>query len=557
LAFASQFQEGTDSAKATRAALRAGMELLRTDSSKVCRAALRSGMELLGAREGCLAVLVPGQRLVDIPFSVPHGAAWDRELLTAFVRGSEITIPSELALGRLLRRGRTWGLLAARLPGGQVRWDHRYALTSLAAIASSVLDRFDREQVRKVRARIDCKSLEQLRPKDLFYQVLHGLHSLIRYDHSASLLMFDPAGGTMEVVAEVVTWRKAKSERVGLKIPFPETLVPLLGPGTVFGFDRDAEGWQEWTGQDALSLVTLTASRPADEPPDRSRLYAPLATRERLLGLLTVAATHAGSFGPYEAELVSQFLPHASLAIQNSRRAESLERHLLQAERKHAMAELARGVAHDVNNALGAVLPVVQHWRAKLAAGTADVAELAEDLGRIEGSIQISRRIFGGMLRFARGAAHHGGANVRQAVDNTLAILREGFQRQAVHVDVELDAELPFLPGPQGDLEQLLLNLLTNARDAMPGGGRLSVVARRAGPAVELAVEDTGIGIPPGDLDKVLEPFYTTKERGNGLGLSICRSIVWQLGGKLGIRSNLGQGTRVTAFIPLPPAGES
>ena len=89
-------------------------------------------------------------------------------------------------------------------------------------------------------------------------------------------------------------------------------------------------------------------------------LCAPLATRERVLGLLKIAARHPGSFGSYEAELVGQFLPHASIALQNSQRTESLELNLIQAERKHAMADLARGVAHDVNNALGAVLPLVQ-----------------------------------------------------------------------------------------------------------------------------------------------------------------------------------------------------
>jgi signal transduction histidine kinase len=275
-----------------------------------------------------------------------------------------------------------------------------------------------------------------------------------------------------------------------------------------------------------------------------------------VLGLLTLASKHPSAFGPYEAELVGQLLPHASVAIRNSRRAESLEQNLIQAERKHAMADLARGVAHDVNNALGAVLPLVQQLRADLKAGAVDPAALDEDLRQIEGSIQVSRRIFGGMLRFARGAAPStGGANVRRAVENTRAILKEGLERRGIRVAVEVDPGLPPLPGPQGDLEQLLLNLLTNARDAMPRGGDVSVTARQEGPAVRLVVEDSGSGIAPEHLRQVLEPFFTTKPQGSGLGLSICRSIVWQLQGELDISSTPGRGTRVTAVIPLSPAG--
>jgi signal transduction histidine kinase len=226
---------------------------------------------------------------------------------------------------------------------------------------------------------------------------------------------------------------------------------------------------------------------------------------------------------------------------------------LIQAERKHAMADLARGVAHDINNALGAVLPLVQQMRAELEAGQVDAASLGEDLRQIEGSILTSRRIFGGMLSFARGRLHGAdAANIRQAIDNTRAILKEGLCRRGIEVVVEVDDRLSLIQGSQGDLEQLLLNLLTNARDAMPQGGRLTITVRSSDSHLQLVVEDTGIGIPPEHLPKVLEPFFSTKPEGNGLGLSICRSIVWQMQGKLEISSTANVGTRVTVFLPLP-----
>jgi signal transduction histidine kinase len=196
--------------------------------------------------------------------------------------------------------------------------------------------------------------------------------------------------------------------------------------------------------------------------------------------------------------------------------------------------------------------------RSDISAGRLDAASLAEDLSQIEDSIQVSRRIFGGMLRFARGGTvPDAGADVRQSVDNTLAILKEGLSRRGIQIELAIEPGLPSLPGLRGDMEQLFLNLLTNARDAMPTGGHLTVSARRAGASLELAVEDTGTGIASEHLPKIMEPFYSTKPGGNGLGLSICRSIVWQLRGKLDIRSAPGQGTRVSAVIPLSPAGGS
>jgi signal transduction histidine kinase len=266
--------------------------------------------------------------------------------------------------------------------------------------------------------------------------------------------------------------------------------------------------------------------------------------------MLKVSAKNSGFFGPFEAELIGQFLPHTSIALQNSQRAESLEQNLIQAERKHAMADLARGVAHDVNNALGAVLPLVQQMRAEAEAGEMNPASFCQDLAQIESSMQTSRRIFSGMLSFARGAAS-AGANIKQAIENSRIILKESLERYGISVVVNIDTGLPSIPGSQADLEQLFLNLLTNARDAMPQGGDLSIAARRGEAAIQLMVEDSGVGIPAEHLAKVFDPFFSTKPDGNGLGLSICRSIVWQLQGKLGIESSPGNGTRVSVTIPI------
>ena len=217
------------------------------------------------------------------------------------------------------------------------------------------------------------------------------------------------------------------------------------------------------------------------------------------------------------------------------------------------MAELARGVSHDVNNALGSMLPLVQQMLRDARRRAVDAAVLEGDLEQVQASLQVCRRIFGGMLAFARGGVRRTrSGHIRTAIDTSLAILRTGIERRGIGLDVELppDPELQPVACTQTDLEQVLLNLLTNAREASQPGGRISVAAHASGSDVAIVISDTGEGIAPEHLARVLEPFFTTKSDGNGLGLTICRSIVWEAGGTITIDSTVGIGTRVVVSLP-------
>jgi hypothetical protein len=109
------------------------------------------------------------------------------------------------------------GVLAVRSPGPDFGWDACEALSALAEAASKIVARREEERNRDVRARVNCKLMEQLRPKDLFYQILHGLRSLTDYDHSAALLIYEGATRTLEVAAEQVAWKKCKSQKIDRK----------------------------------------------------------------------------------------------------------------------------------------------------------------------------------------------------------------------------------------------------------------------------------------------------------------------------------------------------
>jgi len=530
------------------------------DAEKVLRAALRLGLDFFAADEGCVATVHPGTDEAKILFPVPSSGWWDRSMLATFLRGDKVRVPTELMLARIRRHGRMWGALAVRRSGGNYHWDQRQAFSSIGALANELIDQIDRERVREVRARVDRKVMEQSQPKHLFYEVLHGIRSLTAYDHSAALLTYDDELDALEVVAEQIAWQKAKGQNVGRKLPLSKPLREWLSRPLVYGFNRVGRTWDDWTGTEATALAELLDfdGRPASglSPSEAAILCAPLVARAGLLGVLKVAALHAGTFSQHEVELVSQFLPQAAVALQNARRAESLEQRVLIAERKHAMANLARGVSHDVNNALGAVLPLVQQLRAEIEEGALDPALCAEDLAQIERSIQVCRRIFGGMLNIARGNARDSSeVSLRHAADSALAILREGIERRGVRLIVEIPHDLPPLKAVQADVEQLLLNLVSNARDATRAGDELAIRAQSDGATIELVVEDTGCGIPREHLIKVQEPFFTTKPDGHGLGLAICRSIVAELRGQFQIDSAPGSGTRVRASLPVSAEG--
>jgi signal transduction histidine kinase len=273
-----------------------------------------------------------------------------------------------------------------------------------------------------------------------------------------------------------------------------------------------------------------------------------------MIGLLKVAARHPGRLKPFDAELVDRFRSQAAVAIQNLTRTESLQARMLTAERKHAIADLARTVSHDVNNALGAMLPLIQQMQADLQAGRLEHAVYLEDLDQVHKSVQACRRIFGGMLSFARGGArrsHHG--EVSPALETALAVLKDGMQRRGIDLLVETVDDLPPVACGQSDLEQVFLNLLTNAREASSQGGSVTVRVEPEPGRMTIAIADSGRGIPPEDLPRIFEPFFTTKVNGSGLGLSICRSILWEIGGTLNVESELHKGTRVLVTVPWAP----
>jgi two-component system NtrC family sensor kinase len=536
--------------------------LIGSDPDKVMQVYLRGCRDLFGADAACAAVLERGRDEPRQLLSIPRDAEWDPSLIHALTHGTATEIPPGTLGVRVERRGRPWGALVLRRESDTFTTAQRRALARVASEIETVVRRQDDATLADVRAKIDMKILRDLAPKDLYYQILDGLHRLTRYDHSGSLYLYDDASGRLELVAEQVAWRKMKSERIGETYLLPERLRTLVREDVAFGFDRSGNGWSEWTRLGAAALAPVldpprSASPENGEPALGSMLCAAVGSSKDGLGLLRIGALRPGAFGEYELDIVQRFVPSVSVALQRAQAAEHVRRKVLDVERRAALAHLARGVAHDVNNALGAVLPLVQQMRAELEEGRLDPTRLREDLEQIERSVDTGRRIFSGMLRWAKGSTSPAASSdAGRAISNACGVLGSAMTHAGVTLDLEIPADLPPVDGRLSEMEQLFLNLATNAIEAMPRGGRLKIAARAEGDHVWVEVTDTGHGIPPDLLPQVDKPFVTTKEGGTGLGLPTCRSILVGVGGDLAISSDIDVGTRVTLRLRAVTDGE-
>ena len=521
------------------------------DPDKVLRHYLRATADFMQADRGYVAALGVGDESARCVFAQPADAVVDLALVTSLLHGEQCRIPAGTLCARITRRGRAWGMMVLErddhsFPDGSPR-----GLAHIARALTENIERLDRERLSEVRGRIDDMILRELPPKDLYYQILDGLHQLTRYDHSAALWMWS-APGSLELVAEQIAWKKMKSPIIGKSVHLPVELQALLQAGTVYGLDRSPEGWTEWTphGVSALAGYLDLDAEPSERPVERAMLCASVGGRDGPLGILKLSGCAPGTFGEHELAIVQRFTSLASVALKRAQTLEDLQARMLKIERQNALAHMARGVAHDINNALGEVIPLVQQIQADVQGGTIVLDVLAEDLHRVELSLQVTRGIFGRMMRFARGSARNPGpSDVPSAFEAVRDVLQESLSRLEIVVRAEVPDQMTAVRCSQSDLERLLFNLMSNGRDALPEGGTLTVAVRMADPYVEIIVSDNGVGMTSETLALIESPFFTTKEHGTGLGLSTCRSIAAEAGGTLTIESRIGTGTRVTARL--------
>src|SRR5262249_34387399 len=265
-----------------------------------------------------------GRRHADLLFALPKRVDWDLEVLTRYIRHTHPPVERDMLIGSVRRRGGAWGAMAVVAPGHAFDREDRRLMARLAPVLSAAVPRIDRDRLLGVRDRIDRKIMEQIHPKDLFYQIMDGIRSLTLYDHSSALLIREEDDPSLRVVAEQIAWTKAKSERIGLRIPISDDITATLQSGRVYGFHRPCNTRREWSGAPARGLATLLDYNSDAATREGSMLCAPLLTRDSVVGVLKIASRHPEQLKPFDAELVEHFRSQAAIAIQNLHRTESL-----------------------------------------------------------------------------------------------------------------------------------------------------------------------------------------------------------------------------------------
>jgi PAS domain S-box-containing protein len=240
-----------------------------------------------------------------------------------------------------------------------------------------------------------------------------------------------------------------------------------------------------------------------------------------------------------------------------------LEEQLIQSQKMESIGLLAGGIAHDFNNILGGILGYASFVKSQVPKGD----RIYPHLETIERSALRGAELTSQLLGFARGGKYVvGPLYINDLVEETAELLRGTIEKNIV-VNTVLDPSSPVIEADASQMQQVLMNLCVNARDAMPGGGELTVTTRRldapdaflrsapggrAGPYVRIDIADTGIGIDRAIRGKIFDPFFTTKEKGKGtgLGLATVYGIVKNHSGFINVESEMGAGTTFSVYIP-------
>ena len=251
-----------------------------------------------------------------------------------------------------------------------------------------------------------------------------------------------------------------------------------------------------------------------------------------------------------QQELLTKLEQERELAKQKMQ----FEGQLAEYEKYASLAQLALGAAHEINNPL---LGILSHLELELT--DARDEEIRTEIEQcIEGAKRISSAVRG-LLNYARPAPLTiSRISVERMVSETLNFLHHQPMFRSIHVATEISEFLPMISADANQLSQILMNLLLNAAQAMPEGGKITISATKVKfeESVEIVVADSGAGIPADVLPHVFEPFFTTKRgKGTGLGLSISQAYVHSHGGDIRLESLPGRGTTVRLTLPIRQQG--
>lgn len=303
----------------------------------------------------------------------------------------------------------------------------------------------------------------------------------------------------------------------------------------------------------------------------------PLFVKQDIIGMLVIGTRGENIYSPADLTFARQLADQLAICIQNRRLYEEvvqaqkeweeafrarveMQAQLIQSARLAAIGEMAAGVAHELNSPLTVIIGNAQVLQRELG-GAQPLSPLLKDI--VTCGLRC-KKIIQNLLTFARQEPPVvTPTNLNEVVERVLSLVKYQINRNGITIYTELAADIPNLSASEHQLDQVLINLLLNARDALEGAAgekiiRISTGVKSADDGrrfVFAAVEDNGQGITPENLSRVFDPFFTTKEasRGTGLGLSVSLGIAQNHGGTIEVKSSPGAGSTFTLVLP---AGE-
>jgi signal transduction histidine kinase len=244
-------------------------------------------------------------------------------------------------------------------------------------------------------------------------------------------------------------------------------------------------------------------------------------------------------------------IAHQELSTYVQQLKESQEQ-LIQAEKLTSLGQMAASIAHEINNPLAGVLVYTQLLSKKVAGDTLKEEEALDYLSKMESEVSRCSRIIRNLLDFARQSEPMLRlVDINQVIEQVLSMVGHQAQLQNVEVVKEFSPSLPKVMADFDQLQQIFTNLILNAIQAMPDGGRLTIRSSAVDGEVRIDVQDTGCGISKEDMGKLFTPFFTTKAKGKGvgLGLAVAHGIIERHKGRIKVQSEVGKGTTFSVYL--------